>query len=89
MDWSDGSVDPNYFSAKLSSQQVGRDVADFVIWLHNNFGLAYSNVHIIGHSLGGQAAGAAGREIQNPRIGRISGKVLIKHIDSLMITIRN
>ena len=32
-------------------------------------------MHIIGHSLGGQAAGAAGKYIQKPRIGRISGEL--------------
>jgi len=73
VDWSAGSVNPNYFTAKNSAQQAGRDVASFVHWLHQNYQLSYSNVHIIGHSLGGQAAGAAGREIQNPKIARISG----------------
>ena len=75
VDWSAGSVDPNYFTAKASAQQAGRDVASFVHWLHQYFDLPYSNVHIIGHSLGGQAAGAAGRMIQNPKIARISGNL--------------
>ena len=73
VDWSAGSVDPNYFTAKASAQQAGRDVASFIHWLHQYFDLPYSYVHIIGHSLGGQAAGAAGRMIQNPKIARISG----------------
>ncbi|XP_067951334.1 pancreatic lipase-related protein 2-like [Watersipora subatra] len=73
VDWSEESVNINYAEAKLSAQQVGKNTAEFIIWLHDNFGLDYSLVHIIGHSLGGQAAGAAGKYLQNPPIGRISG----------------
>ena len=39
VDWSAGSVDPNYFTAKASAQQAGRDVASFVHWLHQYFEL--------------------------------------------------
>lgn len=66
----------NYFSAKASAQQVGKDVADFLKWLNEKFGLRYSDVHLIGHSLGGQAAGSAGKHVGGRRIGRISGDMM-------------
>lgn len=64
----------NYVEARNSAQQAGKDTADLLRWLHDNFGLQYKDIHVIGHSLGGQAAGAVGKHIQNPKIGRISGK---------------
>lgn len=77
-DWSSGSVQGNYIKAKNSAQRAGRETADFLIWLHEHFGLEYKDVHVIGHSLGGQAAGALGAVIQNPKIGRISGLLTLE-----------
>lgn len=73
VDWMRGSVNVNYFSAMRIAQEVGKEVADYIKWLNENFGVQFKDVHIIGHSLGGQAAGAAGKYIQNPKLGRISG----------------
>lgn len=82
VDWSAGSLNLNYKEAKLSAQQVGRETASFIQWLHDQFGLQYKDVHVIGHSLGAQAAGAIGKNIQHPKIGRISGMASSSERDS-------
>ena len=74
-DWGAGSWNINYMAAKQSAQQAGTEIAGFLNWLHQEFGLKYQDVHVIGHSLGAQAAGALGKYIQSPKIARISGTI--------------
>lgn len=53
------------------------ETAKLITRLSMWFDLDLENVHAIGHSLGAQACGALGKELQNPKIGRISGKLSI------------
>ena len=41
--------------------------------LKNNLNLNPELVHLIGHSLGGQVVGYAGKNVTNPKVGRITG----------------
>ncbi|XP_063819416.1 pancreatic lipase-related protein 2-like [Pseudophryne corroboree] len=70
VDWGGGSL-ALYGQAANNIRVVGAEVAYFISTLEHKFGYSPSNVHIIGHSLGGHAAGEAGR--RHPGIGRITG----------------
>ena len=75
VDWSGGSFDP-YDQAVANTRVVGAVISELVIALHNTTQLDYSNVHLIGHSLGSHICGFAGERI--PGLGRITGKLQVK-----------
>ncbi|KAL4219799.1 hypothetical protein ACF0H5_020211 [Mactra antiquata] len=70
VDWGHGSR-TDYQHAAANTFVVGAEIAYLLEFLHSDHGLQYSDVHIIGHSLGAQTAGHVGHAI--PNIGRISG----------------
>ncbi|CAH1801083.1 unnamed protein product, partial [Owenia fusiformis] len=73
VDWSSGSFNIDYTKSRELTKVVAREVADYIKFLAANTGLDMNTVHVIGHSLGGQTAGYIGMQLQNPKIGRISG----------------
>ncbi|XP_015793291.2 inactive pancreatic lipase-related protein 1 [Tetranychus urticae] len=73
VDWSNGAKTINYFQAVANTRVVGAALAHFIKKLNQISGLKFSNVHLIGHSLGAHVSGYAGERIQNPKIGRITG----------------
>ncbi|RUS87809.1 hypothetical protein EGW08_004408 [Elysia chlorotica] len=70
VDWSGGNLPP-YTQATANTRVVGAQVALLVNLLMKNKGLAPSDFHLIGHSLGAHTAGYAGERV--PGLGRISG----------------
>ncbi|XP_067909388.1 pancreatic lipase-related protein 2-like [Heterodontus francisci] len=70
VDWVHGSR-TLYDQAVNNIRVVGAVIAHLIDVLEKNFNYSRSKIHIIGHSLGGQAAGEAGKRI--PGIGRITG----------------
>uniref|UniRef100_A0A8C5QM22 Triacylglycerol lipase n=1 Tax=Leptobrachium leishanense TaxID=445787 RepID=A0A8C5QM22_9ANUR len=70
VDWSGGSR-TLYTQASNNIRVVGAEVALFIDVLSSNFGYSPSNVHVIGHSLGAQAAGEVGKRRRG--LGRITG----------------
>ncbi|CAL8112427.1 unnamed protein product [Orchesella dallaii] len=79
VDWTSLSKEPlfRYYVAAASTRHAGEAVATFLIELINR-GLisSWSDIHIIGHSLGSHVAGVTGYEIQRQKqtnLGRISG----------------
>ena len=77
VDWSGGSFD-QYDQAVANTRVVGAVISELVKALHNTTQLDYSNVHLIGHSLGSHICGFAGERI--PGLGRITGKDQIAKI---------
>ena len=65
-----------YNQAAANCRLVGAQIAHLIEVLHNETGLMYSRVHIIGYSLGAHAAGYAGRALRKRGhpIARITGK---------------
>ncbi|XP_041975192.1 pancreatic triacylglycerol lipase-like isoform X2 [Aricia agestis] len=61
-----------YTTSVRGVPDVGRHLGQFLIWLINNAGGNWNNVHLIGFSLGAHVVGNAGRTC-NGRIGRITG----------------
>ena len=56
-----------------NARVAGREIGYFLQFLHEQTSLQYSQVHLIGYSLGGHTAGYAGES--TPGVGRISGKI--------------
>jgi len=75
VDWQQAAKGPNYYQAVANTRTVGAMIARLCQYLHG-LGADYKNFHMIGHSLGAQIMGYAGKEIQRlegKNLGRISG----------------
>ncbi|XP_022225177.1 phospholipase A1 2 isoform X2 [Drosophila obscura] len=70
-DWSKISTNVNYFEVANTVESMGFLLADLVRYLHLNADLHYDDVYVIGHSLGAQIAGSAGKQIQPFRFNTI------------------
>ncbi|CAL4072855.1 unnamed protein product, partial [Meganyctiphanes norvegica] len=73
VDWSKLDPAPFYLNAVDNMYRVANLSASFIDWLNARPGFSPDRVHIIGHSLGAQAAGLTGKHIQYGTIGRITG----------------
>lgn len=75
VDWSRGTRGIRYDKSTANTRVVGATVGKMVEALMKNAGLSLGNVHLIGHSLGAQIMGYAGKELRHlGEIGRITGK---------------
>nr|XP_021200295.2 pancreatic triacylglycerol lipase [Helicoverpa armigera] len=72
VDWRRVAETPNYLSAVRGVPSVGQFLGNFLVWLINNGGGNWNNVHLIGFSLGAHVVGNAGRTAGR-RPGRITG----------------
>eukprot|EP00794_Sanderia_malayensis_P008107 gene8107-8976_t len=72
--WKNGAKFP-YHQASGNVRLVGVQAGHLVELMNRDFGLNFSNVHLIGFSLGAQIAGYAGRYLSgnNHKIARITG----------------
>ncbi|CAO1340310.1 unnamed protein product [Diamesa serratosioi] len=71
VDWENGATLPNYVRAAANTRLVGKQLAFLLHELHKNNDLEFSNVHLIGFSLGAHVAGFAGAEQKS--LHRITG----------------
>jgi len=72
VDWGLGAGTINYILARNRVNEVGQVVAQFIDFLQA-FGLPYSSVSVIGHSLGAQVAGAAGKRTTRGLVQSVVG----------------
>lgn len=70
VDWGSGAKWP-YEQAAGNGFLVGAELAALMTYLRDHAHIKFSDVHIIGHSLGAQVAGLAGHSLT--KIGRITG----------------
>lgn len=76
VDWSRGTRGIRYDKSTANTRVVGATVGKMVEALMKNAGLSLGNVHLIGHSLGAQIMGYAGKELRHlGEVGRITGKL--------------
>ena len=70
-----GGAKRNYFQAAGNTRLVGAQIAFLIERMHTVNRLSYSNVHLIGFSLGAHVAGFAGRRLRanGHPIARITG----------------
>ncbi|XP_061708238.1 uncharacterized protein LOC133518594 [Cydia pomonella] len=62
----------NYITAVAGVPSVGQALGDFVVWLRNTGGGVWTNVHLVGFSLGAHIVGVAGRQAGG-RPARVTG----------------
>lgn len=64
-----------YITAVRNTRYMGRQLANFIQFLNGN-GFPASSVHIVGFSLGAEAAGFAGKYLRSRGllVGRITGE---------------
>lgn len=74
IDWGSGANWP-YEQAAGNVYLVGAEVSFMLKHLHDYAHVKYSDVHLIGHSLGAQIAGLAAHPLTN--VGRITGRLYI------------
>ncbi|XP_023946501.1 pancreatic lipase-related protein 2 isoform X1 [Bicyclus anynana] len=74
VDWSRLVVFPWYISAVKNTRYMGERLADFVEFL-NSTGVPAGTLHVVGFSLGAEAAGFAGKTLKTRglMLGRITG----------------
>ncbi|XP_054710966.1 pancreatic triacylglycerol lipase-like [Uloborus diversus] len=70
VNWTENNKSP-YYQAVANARVVGAQVAKLLNFHVANRGFEPQNMHVIGHSLGGQMAGWVGERI--PLLGRITG----------------
>lgn len=70
-DWGKGASGL-YTAAVLNVAEAGEYLASVVDWMVDE-GLALSNVHLMGHSLGAHVVGTAGRSILHGQVPYITG----------------
>lgn len=76
VDWSRGTWGIRYDKSTANTRVVGATVGKMVEALMKNAGVSLGNVHLIGHSLGAQIMGYAGKELRHlGQVGRITGKL--------------
>lgn len=73
MDWSKVAA-PLYPIPLMLVSEVGRMVAHQLDAWHEAGVLSIDNVYLVGHSLGGQAAGFTGKFVTKGRVPRITGQ---------------
>lgn len=63
----------NYVSAVKKVSVVGEEVAEFVDFLNEKFGMSFDNLVVIGHSLGAHVAGFCGKNVKRGKLSYIVG----------------
>lgn len=64
VDWCEGACTLNYAIARYRVNPTAFVVAQFIEFIVKQASVRFSEVHVIGHSLGGQMAGNVGKHIQ-------------------------
>lgn len=63
VDWSAGGTTLNYITARNRCPETAEFVARFIDFLHLHGFVRFDELHVIGHSLGGQIAGLIGKAV--------------------------
>ncbi|XP_030022464.2 lipase member H-A [Manduca sexta] len=72
VDWSRLASNINYNTAAAGVPSVGQFLGNFLVWLFNNGGGNWNQLHLVGFSLGAHVVGVAGRTAGG-RPGRVTG----------------
>ncbi|XP_043643607.1 phospholipase A1-like isoform X1 [Drosophila teissieri] len=70
-DWSSSSANINYFSVVKLIETFGAQLAQFIRDLNRRFGADFDNMYLVGHSLGAQIAGSAGKRLKPNQVNTI------------------
>ncbi|XP_039501535.1 phospholipase A1 VesT1.02 [Drosophila santomea] len=70
-DWSKTSTNVNYYEVAKMVEDMGALLAELVRYLNQEAHMHFDDVYVIGHSLGAQIAGSAGKQIMPYRFNTI------------------
>ncbi|EDW98734.2 uncharacterized protein Dyak_GE10688 [Drosophila yakuba] len=70
VDWGRGAI-ADYITASYRVKPVGQIVAKFVDFLHQEAGMRFEDLQLIGFSMGAHVAGLAGKHVQTGRLRMI------------------
>ncbi|KAH8410297.1 hypothetical protein KR009_010782, partial [Drosophila setifemur] len=70
-DWSASSANINYFAVVTLIETFGAQLAQFTRNLNRQFGADFDSMYLIGHSLGAQIAGSAGKRLHPDQVNTI------------------
>jgi len=70
VDWGRGAI-ADYITASYRVKPVGKVLAKFVDFLHQEAGLRFEDLQLVGFSMGAHVAGLAGKHIQTRRLRMI------------------
>ncbi|XP_075589430.1 inactive pancreatic lipase-related protein 1 [Dermatophagoides farinae] len=73
VDWRGGSIHVNYLQSSSNTRLVGAIIAKFIEKMNNVYNTNNDHYTIMGHSLGGQISGFAGKRLRNPKVRLILG----------------
>ncbi|EDV92569.1 GH18764 [Drosophila grimshawi] len=71
IDWSRQSLDLNYARVSKQLPSIAASVAKFLRFLHDNTGVPYEHIYLVGHSAGSHLAGLIGKRFGASRLGAI------------------
>ncbi|ALC45348.1 sxe2 [Drosophila busckii] len=71
MDWSHQAMDLSYYRVSKQLPSIAQSLAKFLRFLHDNTGLRYEQIYLVGHSAGSHIAGLTGKLLQPARLGVI------------------
>ena len=72
IDWQIPARSVYYYPSAANTPVVGRMIGCVINKLKNELNLDPQNVHLVGHSLGGQVVGYAGKNVTEPKVKRIT-----------------
>ena len=86
VDWSLIATNAFYLIPKKNTKRVGKVLTKMIEFLVRRVRVPFTNIHLIGHSLGAHISGFAGAGISCGRIARITGIfVLFRKLENQMI----
>ncbi|KAM8705769.1 hypothetical protein ACLKA7_010124 [Drosophila subpalustris] len=73
MDWSRQAIDIRYYRVSKQLKSIATSLAKFLRFLHDNTGMPYGSVYLVGHSAGTHISGLTGKLFKAPgqRLGAI------------------
>ena len=73
IDWSKPAASVDYIQSAANTAVVGQMISCVINRLSTDLNASATNYQLIGHSLGAQVSGFAGKNVSNPQIGHILG----------------
>ncbi|XP_020717837.1 phospholipase A1-like [Ceratitis capitata] len=73
VDWRKDASSLNYAYSASRVPEVGKIVAGMIDFLYQQGSITFDRLHVIGHSLGAQISGFAGKDVTSGRIQKITG----------------
>ncbi|XP_022215913.2 lipase member H [Drosophila obscura] len=71
LDWSRQSMDISYQRVSKQLAAIAANLAKMVRFLHDNTGVPYEQIYLVGHSAGSHISGLAGKQLRPQRLGAI------------------